>query len=86
MNFFKTISKAMLVVMAVAIPFTSNANETKGKPNVLIDYFWRPANIPFSAAEQLRSYVMEGITNTNRVELIDVDSQDALAIAPRGRR
>ena len=48
--------------------------------NVLIDYFWRPANIPFSAAEQLRSYVMEGITNTNRVELIDVDSQDALAI------
>ena len=29
----------MLVVMAVAIPFTSNANETKGKPNVLIDYF-----------------------------------------------
>lgn len=80
MNFFKTISKAMLVVMAVAIPFTSNANETKGKPNVLIDYFWRPANIPFSCAEQLRSYVMEGITNTNRVELIDVDSQDALAI------
>ena len=70
----------MLVVMAVAIPFTSNANETKGKPNVLIDYFWRPANIPFSCAEQLRSYVMEGITNTNRVELIDVDSQDALAI------
>lgn len=70
----------MLVAMAVAIPFTSKADDTKGKPNVLIDYFWRPSNIPFSCAEQLRSYVMEGITNTNRVELIDVDSQDALAI------
>jgi len=80
MKLIKTTIKAMLVAMAVAIPFTSYANETKGKPNVLIDYFWRPTNIPFSCAEQLRSYVMEGITNTNRVELIDVDSQDALSI------
>lgn len=80
MKSIKITIQAMLVAMAIAIPFTSNANETKGKPNVLIDYFWRPTNIPFSCAEQLRSYVMEGITNTNRVELIDVDSQDALSI------
>lgn len=86
MNLFKTISKAMFLIMAVTIPFTSNADEAKGKPNVLIDYFWRPSNIPFSAAEQLRSYVMEGITNTNRVELIDVDSQDALAIEASRRQ
>lgn len=76
----KTTVQALLIAMAVAIPFTSQADETKGKPNVLIDYFWRPANIPFSCAEQLRSYVIEGITSTNRVELIDVDSQDALSI------
>lgn len=76
----KTTVQALLIAMAVAIPFTSHADETKGKPNVLIDYFWRPANIPFSCAEQLRSYVIEGITSTNRVELIDVDSQDALSI------
>ena len=80
MNLFKTTALSVLAIMAAAMPFTSTAEDTKGKPNVLIDYFWRPTNIPFACAEQLRSYVIEGITNTNRVELIDVDTQDALAI------
>ncbi len=56
------------------------AQETQSKPNVFIDYFWRPTEITFSAAEQLRSNIIEGINSTNRVSLIDVDSNDALAV------
>ncbi len=50
------------------------------KPNVYIDYFTRPSNISFGWAEALRSNVMQGINNNKRVELIDVDSKQALAI------
>ncbi|MDE6491086.1 MAG: penicillin-binding protein activator LpoB [Muribaculaceae bacterium] len=56
------------------------AQETQSKPNVFIDYFWRPTEISFTVAEQLRNNVIEGINNTNRVSLIDVDSNDALAV------
>ncbi|WP_302591622.1 hypothetical protein [uncultured Muribaculum sp.] len=79
MKVIKTVIYALPLAITLLIPSSAKA-DTAGKPNVLIDYFWRPANIPFSCAEQLRSYVMEGITNTNRVELIDVDAQDALQI------
>lgn len=78
----KTIT-ALTLLVSVAAPLSASADderESKGKPNVLIDYFWRPTDIPFTAAEQLRGYVMEGITNTNRVNLIDVDTKDALRI------
>lgn len=80
MKVFSKTVKAMLFVMAMVAPIFAYAEGSKGKPNVLIDYFYRPSEIPFSCAEQLRSYVIEGITKTNRVELIDVDSREALAI------
>lgn len=56
------------------------AQESGGKPNVFIDYFTRPASVPFLWVENLRSCVIEGISATGRVELIDVDSKDALNI------
>lgn len=83
MKFFAKPIAALSLILAVAAPLaaqTEDERESKGKPNVLIDYFWRSTDIPFSATEQLRGYVMEGITNTNRVDLIDVDTKDALRI------
>ncbi len=56
------------------------AQETTSKPNVFIDYFWRPNDVDGNFAEMLRSYVIESINDCNRVELIDVDSRSALAI------
>ncbi len=55
------------------------------KSNVFIDYFTRPSSVPFLWAETLRSNVIEGIIATNRVELIDVDSQEALAVEKERR-
>lgn len=56
------------------------AQETASKPNVFIDYFWRPSDLNSNIAEQVRNNVIEAINATNRVELIDVDSRSALAI------
>ncbi len=80
MKIFKTAVSSFMLMLAIALPCETKAQESTGKPNVFIDYFWRPSEIPFTCAEQLRSYVIEGISNTKRIELIDVDSSDALAI------
>ncbi len=61
------------------------AQETTSKPNVFIDYFWRPTDVDGNVAEQLRGYVIEAINETNRVELIDVDSRSALQIEKERR-
>lgn len=61
------------------------AQETTSKPNVFIDYFWRPSDVDGNFAEMLRSYVIEAINEGNRVELIDVDSRSALAIEKERR-
>ncbi len=61
------------------------AQETTQKPNVFIDYFWRPTDVDSNFAEMLRSYVIEAINESNRVELIDVDSRSALAIEKERR-
>lgn len=84
----RTVS-AIALVMSLAMPLVASANvedrESKGKPNVLVDYFWRSTDIPFSAAEQLRGYVMEGLVNTKRVELMDVDTKQTLRIEAERR-
>ncbi len=66
--------------LSAMIGFAQDAETAKGKPNVFIDYFWRPEGVSFTWAENLRSAVIEGISATNRVELIDVDSKDALNV------
>ena len=84
----RTVS-AIALAMSLAMPLVASANveemESKGKPNVLIDYFWRSENIPFAAAEQLRGYVMEGLANTKRAEIIDVDTKQTLRIEKERR-
>lgn len=88
MKHLKLTVKTLMVAVAVTLtsPFMAKADEAKGKPNVLIDYFERPDDVPFLCAEQLRSYVMEGIANTKRIELVDVDSQESLAINAEKRK
>lgn len=77
----KTIAKLGLALAFCAAFFGSAAaQETTSKPNVFIDYFWRPSDLNSNTAEQVRNNVIEAINATNRVELIDVDSRSALAI------
>ncbi len=79
MNTVKTFGLA-LVCLAGLFGNDAVAQETNSKPNVFIDYFWRPTDVDANLAEQLRSYVIEAINESNRVELIDVDTKSALAI------
>lgn len=79
MKLFSKLTLGLLTFAAVCQTAAAQ-EETAGKPNVLIDYFWRPTNISSNVAEELRNYVIQGITATKRVNLIDVDSQDALKI------
>lgn len=58
--------------------YAQEASEAKGKPTVFIDYFSRSSDVSEIWAEALRNNVIEGIQNTNRVILIDVDTQSAL--------
>lgn len=81
---FLNMKNAILLLICTLCAFPISAQNTvtedKGKPNVFIDYFWRPTDIPFSWVEALRNSVIEGITETGRVELIDVDSNSALSV------
>lgn len=60
--------------------YAAAQDEPKGKLNVYVDYFNRTNNTPFIWAEALRNAVIEGIQKTNRVNIIDVDNQEALSI------
>lgn len=55
------------------------------KPNVYIDYFRAPNGINTTWVECVRNNVIEGIHNLNRVNLIDVDSNEALRIEDERR-
>ena len=58
----------------------SAQKQTEGKSSVFIDYFAHPSNVKDSWAEALRSKVIEGIQETNRVLITDVDAEDALRV------
>ena len=71
----------VLAILGFGFAFNTHAQqETTGKLNVLIDYFDRPANVPFKYAETVRSAVMEGLHASNRVNIIDIDTNDALKV------
>lgn len=70
----------ILAVFALCATTVNAQEETQGKPNVFIDYFYRPSSVPFSWAENLRNCVISGINATNRVNLIDVDTKEALSV------
>ena len=56
------------------------------KKRVYIDYFSRPGTISNILAEALRNKVIEGIQKMDRVELIDVDSNEALKTEAKRRQ
>lgn len=74
--------KILLAAIAImSIGFSVLAQEApKEKMNVLIDYFDRPSSVPFKYAETARNAVMEALHQSNRINLIDVDTQSILKI------
>ncbi len=88
----KTVS-AIALAMTLAMPFCASAQsgveemETKGKPNVLVDYFWFTKNMRYAslAATQLRGYAIESLMNTKRAEIMDVETLPALQIEAERR-
>lgn len=80
----KRLLVAFAAIAMLALPGVAQ-EETQGKPNVLIDYFSRPASIPFKWAETVRTSVMQGLHNSNRVSIIDIDANDALKVEQERR-
>lgn len=71
--------KILLLFSICLIPMLGYAQtDENGKERVYIDYFSRPGTISNILAEALRNKVIEGIQKMGRVELIDVDSNEAL--------
>lgn len=71
----KILLAIMFGVMALCTYAQSNV---EGKEKVYIDYFSHSRDISNTMAEALRSKVIEGIHEMNRVVLIDVASDEAL--------
>jgi len=63
----------------------SAQEESQTKPNVFMDYFNCPSNISAEYANVLRNFLIQAIAETNRVNLIDVDTNEAL-LAEKHRR
>ena len=64
--------RVLFVVLFVCGAITVSAQkQTEGKSSVFIDYFAHPSNVKDSWAEALRSKVIEGIQETNRVLITD---------------
>lgn len=66
-----------LMLLAVSA-FGFAQSETGEKETVYIDYFTKSNDVNSSDVESLRSKVIEGMTVTQRVQVIDVSSNDVL--------
>lgn len=67
----------MKKIFLVCICFLSaivTVGQTKGKAVVFVDYFNAPSNVDKALSETLRGKVMEGIQETQRLQVIDVAS------------
>lgn len=72
--------------LAMGLPqVKAQQEETQGKPVVYMDYFYRPTNVDANYAQVLRNFILQAITETQRVRLIDVDTNATLA-AEKSRR
>lgn len=79
--------KILLLFSICLIPMLGYAQtDENGKERVYIDYFSRPGTISNILAEALRNKVIEGIQKMDRVELIDVDSNEALKTEAKRRQ
>ena len=83
----KKIFSIFLFAVCAMSSVSVNAQEEQapGKPNVFIDYFYRPSSVKAAWADNLRSCVIEGINATARVELIDASTKEALKLEEERR-
>lgn len=65
--------------LAMGLPQVKAQEETQTKPVVYMDYFYRPSNVNANYAQVLRNFILQAITDTQRVRLIDVDTNATLA-------
>lgn len=81
--------KLLLIGLCWASLFSTKVvaqEEEGGKEVVYIDYFSRTNEISASFTEALRNKVIEGIQSMDRVQLVDVDAQNALKIEEERRK
>ena len=83
----KKIFSIFLFAVCAMSSVSVNAQEEQapGKPNVFIDYFYRPSSVKAAWADNLRSCVIEGINATARVELIDASTKETLRLEEERR-
>lgn len=70
--------KTKLVIFAILSLFFMPVFAQDDKPVVYIEYFARPGGLDPALVEALRSKVIQGIQETNRVTVIDVASKQGL--------
>lgn len=86
LNWKKAVLFIACAVSVLSVSAQEEAEKEKAsKPNVLIEYFERPEGLSDTWAESLRNSVIEGISATNRVKVMDVAAYPALA-AEKARR
>lgn len=82
---------AIALLMSLAMPVSASDGTgntpVKGKPTVLVDYFFIPKDIKYAstAAVKLREYAMESLTNTKRAWIVDIEAVDVFEIVPHIR-
>lgn len=81
-------TKLLLIGLCCASLFCTKAvaQEESEKEVVYVDYFSRTNDLGGSFVEALRNKVIEGIQAMDRVQLVDVDAQDALKIEKERRK
>lgn len=70
----------LLLLSAFCSGFVASAQTEYVKPNVFIDYFSGPYSMGASLKEAVRNQVIEGMLESGRIEVIDVDSRSALKL------
>lgn len=70
--------RTLLLVVCAMISVSVNAQEEKNKPNLLVEYFTSPTDLPDEWEDNLRNCVIEGINATSRVNVLDDASKYSL--------
>lgn len=73
----KRIFSLMVAVIAVSLGMSAQDQQ---KVNVLVDYFYTPKTVKQAHASLIRNVVIDELTNSNRVRIIDVEATPTLAL------
>ena len=71
---------AMMLMFICGALTASAQKQSEGKPSLFVDYFAHPSSVKEAWVEALRGKVLEGLQETNRVIITDVDAESALRI------